>query len=143
MQEPADQEVELVQPQPIDAGPLAAHGEQEDGEVVDGEREREGVQSGGEAVDELRLVERLVGVPHAVEDSLPELPHVLVGDRGLLREPCAEEGSQGAVADGLLAGGELLYQGFAVFFGWGWLLLLLLWCLRELLPFHHCYRGGG
>lgn len=80
MQEPADQEVELVQPQAIDAGPLAAHGEQEDGEVVDREREREGVQSGGEAVDELRLVEGLVRVPHAVEDALPQLLHVLVGE---------------------------------------------------------------
>lgn len=47
---------------------------------MDREREREGVQSGGEAVDELRLVEGLVRVPHAVEDALPELLHVLVGD---------------------------------------------------------------
>ena len=48
----------------------------------------EGQKERGEAIDEIGLDEGLVGVPHAVEETLPELLGVVVGEGlGLRREP--------------------------------------------------------
>ena len=50
--------------------------------------EGEGQKERGEAIDEIGLDEGLVGVPHAVEETLPELLGVVVGEGlGLRREP--------------------------------------------------------
>lgn len=80
--EPASEEVEFVETERVDAGPLAADGEEEGGEILQREREVvEREEEVGEAVDEGGLNERLVGVPDAVEETLPELLGVVVGER--------------------------------------------------------------
>lgn len=105
--EPAYEEVELVEAEGVDGGPLAAHGEEEGGEVLEGEREgSEGGEEGGEAVGEVGLREGLVGVPEAVEEALPELLGVVVGELvGEGREPGLEEEAEGLVAGGFVAAG--------------------------------------
>ena len=48
----------------------------------------EGQKERGEAIDEIGLDEGLVGVPHAVEEALPKLLGIVVGEGlGLRREP--------------------------------------------------------
>ena len=106
--EPADEEVELVEAEGVDGGPLAAHGEEEGGEVLEGEREGEGGEEGGEAVGEVGLREGLVGVPEAVEEALPELLGVVVGELVVVgegREPGLQEEAEGLVATGFVAAG--------------------------------------
>lgn len=82
-EESPDQEVELVEAERVDAGPLAADGEDEDLEVAGGERGVKGLEKGGEAVDEVDLDGELVGVPDAVEEALPDLEEIAVGDGGV------------------------------------------------------------
>lgn len=103
-EEGADEEVELVEAEGVDAGPLAAHGEEEGGEVLKGEGAVEGEEEGGEAVDKVVLGEGLVGVPHAVEEALPELLGVVLGERLRLQgEPRFEDEAEGFLACGLVA----------------------------------------
>lgn len=77
---------------------------------MDCEGEIEGKEEGREAVRQVGLVGGLVGVPDAVEEALPELPHAVVGDAGLRRQPRLEEDAEGALAGRLAAGRELLDQ---------------------------------
>lgn len=109
-QEPPNQEVKLVQPKMINTWPLPAHGEQEDREVVQSEREMEVRQERRETFNKVSLDGSLVGVPYAVEEALPELLHVCVGNLVLRRKPCSDEVAEGAVTDGLVAGSEFLDQ---------------------------------
>ena len=102
---PADEKVELVEAEGVNGRPLAAHGEEEGGEILEregdgGEREEER----GEAVGEFGLREGLVGVPEAVEETLPKLLGVVVGEVvGEGREPCFEENAESPVAGGFVA----------------------------------------
>lgn len=75
MQEFPNQEVEFVQPENVNAGPFSAHGDQEDGQVMEGELDIKGRNQGRELVNEMGLCIELVGVPDAVEEALPELLH--------------------------------------------------------------------
>ena len=77
VEEPAVKEVELVEAVDVDGGPLAADGGEVGGEEVGGDGGRRGGgDRGGEAGGEVGLVERLVGVPEAEEEALPELVEV-------------------------------------------------------------------
>lgn len=64
----------------------------------------------GEAVDEVGLDGELVGVPDAVEEALPELFEIVVGEVALGRKPRLEEDPEGLVPGGLVARSQLLYQ---------------------------------
>lgn len=104
MEESANEEVELVQPEGVDAGPLAAEGEEEDGEVAEGEGGGEGQEEAGEAVDEVRLDRGFVGVPEAVEEAFPEFLHLVVGELVAVgREPGFEDHPEGSVPGGFVA----------------------------------------
>ena len=76
------------------------------------EREGEGEEERGESVYEVGLDRGLVGVPDAVEESLPHLLHVVVGDLlVLLRgKPCVEDSLQSSVSGGLVARSQVSYQ---------------------------------
>lgn len=108
--EPTNEEVELVQPEGVDAAPLAVEGEEEGGEVGDGKGVGEAEEEGGETVDEEGLRGGLVGVPEAIEEALPNLLQGIVGDLGLGGKPRMEE-LHGLGASAAVAGGQLLYQG--------------------------------
>lgn len=58
---------------------------------------------GRDLVDELGLNRELVGVPHAVEKTFPELLHVIIGDLRLIRKPVLEKRGESFVAGGLVA----------------------------------------
>lgn len=83
------------------------------------EREIEGEEERGESVYEVGLDRGLVGVPNAVEESLPELLHVVVGDlvRFLRRKPSLEKELQSSVSGGLVAGSQVSYQRRASAYG--------------------------
>lgn len=49
-------------------------------------------------------------MPDAVEESLPQLPEVGVGDRGLGGQPRLEDLAESAFPEGLVAGCQLLHQ---------------------------------
>lgn len=81
VEEPAVEEVELVESVDVDVGPLAAEGGEVGGEEgCAGSGRGGGGDSGGEARGDGGLVERLVGVPEAEEDALPELEQVGGGE---------------------------------------------------------------
>lgn len=81
VEEPAVEEVELVEAVGVDVDPLAAEGGEVGGEEGGGGGRR-GARgdAGGEAGGEGGLVERLVGVPEAEEEALPELEEVGGGE---------------------------------------------------------------
>lgn len=64
----------------------------------------------GEAVDEVGLDGELVSVPDAVEEALPELFEIVVGEVALGWKPRLEEDPEGLVPGGLVARSQLLYQ---------------------------------
>lgn len=64
-----------------------------------GEREVERREDRGEAVNECGLDRCLVGVPNAVEETFPELLHVVVVELGSMRKPFFEEDVESFVAN--------------------------------------------
>lgn len=60
----------------------------------------------------MRLSGGLVGMPEAIEESLPELLHVVVGDFGLRLQPSLEQ-PQSFGTDGGAAGSQVLDEGGA------------------------------
>ena len=113
VEEPAVEEVELVEAVGVDVDPLAAEGGEVGGEGGGGGGRR-GARgdAGGEAGGEGGLVERLVGVPEAEEEALPELEEVGGGEvRSRGREEGGEEVPHRALPCGAVAGGQAPRDG--------------------------------
>lgn len=113
VEEAAVEEVELVEAVDVDVGPLPAErGEVggEEGGAVD--RGRRGGYGGGEARGDGGLVERLVGVPEAEEEALPELEEIGGGEaRGGGGEEVGEEVADRALPGAGVAGGQAPRDG--------------------------------
>lgn len=112
-EEAAVEEVELVEAVDVDVGPLAADGGEVGGEEGGGGGGGgRGGDGGGEAGGQVGLVERLVGVPEAEEEALPELEQVGGGEVGRGgRQEVREQVPHGALAGGGVAGGEAPRDG--------------------------------
>ena len=76
----AHQHVELVEAQPVDAGPLSRHRHPEGAREGPRLAGRHGVHEGAQPLRQVGLHLRLVRVPHAVEERLPDLAQVQVVD---------------------------------------------------------------
>jgi hypothetical protein len=113
VEKPAVEEVELVEAVDVDVCPLAAErgevGSKEGGAVGGGRR---GGDGGGEARGDGALVERLVGVPEAEEEALPELDEVGGGKAPSGgRQEVGEEVADSALPGAGVAGGQAPRDG--------------------------------
>lgn len=69
----ANEQIELIKAEKVDARPLAANRNQKRLKVATSELRRKGREESSEAVNELNLVCEFVRVPHTEEEALPDL----------------------------------------------------------------------